>query len=143
MKLERAELSELRQILDLLEKNELPLEGVTENLKNFRVLKDQEEIIGCAGLEIYGNVGLLRSVAVRKENRGQGLGISLTQRMLELGRRNKVKKIYLLTTTADGFFKKFGFEPIEREQVDPAIRQTAEFTRLCPCSAVVMLKNIF
>jgi len=142
MKIEKAKLSDLAGILDLLRKNELPLEGVAENLKNFLVLKEREEMIGCAGLEIYGSAGLLRSVAVRGKNRGQGFGISLTQRMLEFARKKKIKKVYLLTTTAAAFFKKFGFESIEREKVDPAIRQTAEFTHLCPSSAVVMFKNI-
>ncbi len=142
MKIEKARISHLAHILKLLEENQLPVEGVAENLKNFIVLKKRREFIGCAGLEVHGKIGLLRSIAVRMKNRGQGLGTSLVEKMLELCRKKKIKRVYLLTTTAAGFFKKFGFEPISRDDVDQEICQTAEFTHLCPLSAVVMFKNI-
>jgi amino-acid N-acetyltransferase len=47
-----------------------------------------------------------------------------------------------LTTTAERFFPKFGFEPIDREQVPPSVRESVEFQSACPASAIVMRKRL-
>jgi len=120
----------------------LPFEGVAEDLRNFLVVKDGREIIGCAGLEIHGRTGLLRSVAVRKERQGQGLGMTLISRIFNLARNKHIKKLYLLTVDSSQFFSRFGFERIERNKVDPVIQQAEMFTHCCPCSSVAMVKDL-
>ncbi len=143
MKIEKANASDLAGILTLLQENKLPTEGVTELLPYLLVIKDDEGVIGCAGLEVYGPVGLLRSVAVREKNQGQGLGTLLTKAMLRLAQEElQMQKVYLLTTTAATFFQQFGFEVVPRNQVDPVIQHSAEFASLCPATAVVMVKKL-
>jgi amino-acid N-acetyltransferase len=49
-----------------------------------------------------------------------------------------IPALYLLTTTAERYFPRFGFEVVERAEVPDDVRTTAEFTSACPASAVVM-----
>lgn len=137
-----AKISDLPGIFGLLRDNGLLFEGVAGDLRNFIVIKENQKIIGCAGLEILGRIGLLRSVAVKKERQGQGLGITLISRIFNLARNKNIKKLYLLTTDSSQFFTRFGFEPIERNKVDPVIQQSEMFTYCCPCSSVVMVKYL-
>jgi amino-acid N-acetyltransferase len=87
-------------------------------------------------------VGLLRSVAVAQSQRGLGLGIRLTEAGVALARARGIKALYLLTETAAGFFPRFGFRPVSRDEVAPAVRQSIEFTRACPASALAMVKDL-
>lgn len=138
----KAKTSDLLGVFGLLRDNDLPFEGVAEDLRNFLVVKDGREIIGCAGLEIHGRIGFLRSVAVKKERQGQGLGKTLISRIFNLARNKNIEKLYLLTIDSSQFFSRFGFERIERNKVDPVIQQTEMFTHCCPCSSVVMVKDL-
>lgn len=138
----KAKISDLPGIVGLLKDNDLPLERVAEDLRNFIVIKDGREIIGCAGLEIHGRTGLLRSVAVKKERQDQGLGTTLISRIFNLSGNKHLKKLYLLTSDSSQFFSRFGFERIERNKVDPVIQQAEMFTHCCPCSSIVMVKDL-
>jgi N-acetylglutamate synthase-like GNAT family acetyltransferase len=48
------------------------------------------------------------------------------------------RALYLLTMTAEQYFPRFGFQPIDRDAVPAAVRATAEFREACPASATVM-----
>ena len=50
--------------------------------------------------------------------------------------------LYLLTTTAERYFPKFGFERIERAEVPLSVQTSIEFTSACPSSATVMRKQL-
>jgi amino-acid N-acetyltransferase len=56
--------------------------------------------------------------------------------------RQGIKTLYLLTTTAEGFFLKRGFLRIEREGVPAEIRSTEEFKSLCLATALCMARQI-
>jgi amino-acid N-acetyltransferase len=53
-----------------------------------------------------------------------------------------VRSIYLLTTTAEVFFKRLGYERIERSRAPPSIERTREFASLCPASSAFMIKQL-
>lgn len=129
---------DLPAILDLLARNKLPADGLREHLGTILTARQGQRLVGCASLELYDGAALLRSVAVEENRRGTGLGQALTRAALDLARARGVKTVYLLTETAGGFFPKFGFERIARGEVEPAVRQSAEFTTACPASALVM-----
>jgi len=90
------------------------------------------------GLEVYGNCALLRSAVVDAGRRGSGLGIDLVESLLRRAGTRGVREIYLLTTTAEHFFPRFGFARISRGDVAPAVRASEEFRGACPDSAVAM-----
>src|SRR3970282_11587 len=64
---------DLPQIVEMLHGAGLIVAGVEDHLGAFLVAADGERVIGSAGLEVYGDVALLRSVAVDEGVRGQGL----------------------------------------------------------------------
>ncbi len=123
---------------ELLRSNDLPLDGLDDHWEGFLVAGTEGEIMGLIGLERYGEVGLLRSLVVADEHRGRGYGTALVQFLLERCRREDMRRIYLLTTTAEDYFPRFGFREVPRDSVDPAVKVSAEFRGACPDTAVVM-----
>ena len=95
--------------------------------------------MGCAALEVHGDAALLRSVAVAPDRRGEGLGQDLTRAALTLASARGLRRIYLLTETAEGFFPRFGFRRIARDEVPGPVRESVEFRKACPESAAVMV----
>lgn len=116
----------------------LPIEGVAEHFGRFFVIDLGGRIVGAAGLELYGHDALLRSVVVADDARGRGLGALLTRRALGEAAARGAHAVYLLTTTAEPFFPRFGFERIAPNDVPQALRSSREFQGACPVSAIVM-----
>ncbi|WP_110171567.1 arsenic resistance N-acetyltransferase ArsN2 [Luteitalea pratensis] len=123
-------------IVMLLEQHRLPLAGARDHVSDFLVTVDDGSVIGVAGLEMYGDAALLRSVAVSSP--GGGVGTRLVEALLEQARQAGVGTVVLLTTTAAAFFPRFGFTEVTRDDVPAAVRASAEFQGACPASATVM-----
>ena len=140
--IESATKRDLPEIRGLLERLHLPLAGVDEHLPTMLVARDGEQIVGTAALELYADGALLRSVAVEPHLQGRQLGHQLTDAALQMASNRGVTAVFLLTTTAERFFPRFGFEPIGREQVPPFVRGSVEFQSACPASAIVMRKQL-
>jgi len=134
--------ADLPAILALLAASKLPRAGIEDHVASTLVARQEPGVVGTAALELYGSAALLRSVAVATELRGQGLGAALTVAALDLARRRGVRTVYLLTETAAQFFPKFGFRPIDRAAVEPAVLASQEFTTACPKSALVMINPL-
>jgi N-acetylglutamate synthase-like GNAT family acetyltransferase len=94
---------------------------------------------GCVGLEIYGSSALLRSMAIDPEHQGRGLGTALTEAIIEDARKKGISTLFLLTETAEDFFKRFGFRIVERELVPDDVKTSIEFTKLCLEAPAMML----
>jgi amino-acid N-acetyltransferase len=122
----------------LLTREQLPLEGVAEHFDTFVVAESGSEVVGAAGLEVHGSFGLLRSVVVAPEVKGQGVGRGLTHQLLAQARARGLEAVYLLTTTAPDFFAHLGFERIAREAAPAPLWASAELQGACPASAIVM-----
>ena len=74
--------------------------------------------------------------------RGTGLGVRLTEAALALAVERGVRSVYLLTETAGEFFPRFGFRTVTRDEVNPAVKASEEFSSLCPESAQVMVLDL-
>jgi amino-acid N-acetyltransferase len=125
-------------ILMLLEHSGLPTAGFADHLAQAIVACKSGRVVGSATLEMYGDDALLRSVTVDADERGTRIGHRLTEAALARARERGVRGIYLLTTTAEGFFPRFGFTVIDRSEVPEPVRQSIEFTSACPSSASAM-----
>jgi len=132
---------ERQQAITLLQQHKLPVTDIDED-KILYLLLDGEETIGTVGLEIFEDGALLRSVSVIKEKQGKGYGKFINAQIEKYVKEAGINCLYLLTTTAKDFFDKQGYGVISREEAPAAVKQTAEFTSLCPASAVVMKKRI-
>ncbi len=106
------------------------------------VLEEGGTVIGSAGLEVHGESGLLRSVAVVSSHRGTGLGRTLTEDRLQAAQSQRLSRVYLLTTTAPEYFARLGFERVARESVPTTLQHSSEFSTVCPASAICMVKRI-
>lgn len=126
----------------LLQEAELPVAGVHESLRHFVVGEAAGRLVGVAGLEVHGTDGVLRSVAVAPSLRGEGLGARLTNRVLEDARSEGLRRVYLLTTTAEEYFPRHGFRRIERAKASEAVQRSVEFRDACPASAVAMVVEL-
>lgn len=127
------------QVVELLHAAQLPLDGARDHLADFVLALRDEQPAGCAGLERYGQAALLRSVAVRAEERGSGVGRALVNALLARARAGGARQVVLLTETARGYFPRFGFREISRVDAPEAVQASAEFTTACPQSATVMV----
>lgn len=135
----RATPSDVLLIQALLAAHRLPSDGLHPHLDTFLVATTLDgDVLGSAGLELYSEHALLRSVAVKDAHRGTGIGGQLTEAALHLARHRGMQHVYLLTETATTFFPRYGFVPVERDTVPTSIQQTEEFTTLCSHQAVVM-----
>lgn len=142
-RLTNAESKDLPAIRDLLESCQLPSRDITkEHLQHFFMVKLETKIVGTVGLEIYADNGLLRSLAVRKNSRGKGLGKLLVEQIESHADDLEISDIYLLTTTADDFFQYLGYDQVSREEVPEPVIDSNEFSQICPSSAISMKKTI-
>ncbi|NJK43687.1 MAG: GNAT family N-acetyltransferase [Pleurocapsa sp. SU_196_0] len=121
-----------------LERAGLPVVGVKAHLEHFTLAWHEQHLVGIAGLEVYGDAALLRSVAVNSSLRGQGVGTELVRHSLETARGMNVKDVVLLTETAEDYFPRFSFRVIPRDAVPAAVKQSLEFRGACPDSATAM-----
>src|SRR5215204_2940199 len=126
------------RVATLLSALSLPLDGAREHLANFVLAERAGTVVGCAAVERYADAGLLRSVAVTESERGKGAGAALVGRCLDDARAAGIRTLVLLTTSAERYFPRFGFEVIDRDAVPKSVRASAEFRGACPASASVM-----
>jgi amino-acid N-acetyltransferase len=134
--------ADLEPVLELLDQNKLPKAGVAEHLQNFILAFGEDKLVGCAGLEIHGNAGLLRSVAIAPEYQKQGLGSRLTEGILDLAEHYRLSSVSLLTETAKDYFPRFGFVEVSKVELPASLKDSAEFKGACPDSATAMMLEL-
>lgn len=131
--------SELEGLLDLCQ---LPNDDMyTQGLQFFGVRR-AGKLAAIIGLESYGSVALLRSLAVLPDYRSLGLARRLVSFIESQAAEQGIETLYLLTTTASNFFKTLNYQDVERSVTPLVIQQTAQFRGLCPASASLLTKRL-
>jgi amino-acid N-acetyltransferase len=121
----------------------LPDSDITdEHLKHFFFTGSDGSPTGLVGLELYATDALLRSLVVGENMRGKGLGSSLVDQAERYAASHGIRSLYLLTTTAEPFFRRLGYERIDRSHAPRSIKETPEFSSLCPASSAFMKKAL-
>lgn len=133
--------SDRQAIAALLMANHLPVDDLTDGIKLYALLHEGQ-LAGSAGLEIYGSTALLRSVSVADGGKGRGWGTFISQEIEKLALRQGIQALYLVTTTAEAFFRKLGYRTIERSAVPEAVLVSGQFNGICPASAAIMVKQL-
>jgi amino-acid N-acetyltransferase len=142
MRIRNATNADLSAVESLLSTSDLPVEGVRDNFSSFIVAEERGAIAGAIGLEKFGSVALLRSAVVAPDNRGSGVGRRLVEQLLDRAGKDGIEALYLLTTTAENYFPRFGFARTTRSDVPDAVKASAEFHGACPDTAVVMTRRL-
>ena len=134
----RAIASDAPELVAALEDAHLPTEDLGDAGRAFFAFEEAGRPIGFAGLELYGEDALLRSVVVLPEVRGKGHGHAVTETVLSRAREAGAQRVYLLTTTAEEFFEHEGFIRIERSKAPPSILATRQASTICASAALLM-----
>jgi len=136
------EAGERSDVLALLTACGLPTDGLADHWGTTWVAVDPDapgQILGSVALEFHGKAALLRSLATREDQRSRGLGKALFEFAMARASDRGVNAVALLTTTAEPFFARRGFETVSRDALPESLRASAEFRGACPASAAAMV----
>ncbi|MDH3614777.1 MAG: arsenic resistance N-acetyltransferase ArsN2 [Gammaproteobacteria bacterium] len=121
----------------------LPVDDLTtDHMQNFLVALTNDRPVGVIGLEQFGKVGLLRSLVVDPTLRNGGIGRQLVAALETRAAESGVSELWLLTIDADRYFSRLAYVVVDRNDAPEAIRNTDEFSKLCPGDAVLMWKRL-
>lgn len=133
-----ASAEDLDAIKALLVESDLPTAGVEEHWKTFLIALDGDALVGCGGAEAYQFAALIRSIAIKPDYRSHGIGRRIVRQLLDRLASRGLREFYLLTTTAEEYFKRRGFKKIDRDEVHPQLLSSREFQDACPATATCM-----
>jgi len=115
----------------------LPTDGLDDQYPAaYRIARTGSQTIGVVALEACGDAVLLRSVAVAREHRRDGVATAMVAKCLVAA---DARPVYLLTLDAADYFARFGFVRCPRAEVPPAIAASRQFTETCPADATCMV----
>ena len=122
-----SDVKQIRSIIDtfaapgkMLEKETVTL---FESVQEFVVAVDGEQVVGCGALHVlWEDLAEVRTVAVKEDFHGQGVGHKIIEAIVERAHEVGVKRIFCLTFQTE-FFGKHGFEVIEGTPVEPDVYQ--------------------
>ncbi len=141
MNYREATAADLAAIKALLNASKLPSNNCDEHIENFIVAEYRGKIIGAGGLEICDTEGLVRSIVIAAEYRGNGIAQKIYQRIEDKAYHLAITALYLLTESATEYFKSLGFSIKQRSEIPTSIMQTKQFMELCPSSATIMCRT--
>ena len=127
--------------IELLKNNNLPTEDINPGTQLF-VVEEGDNVIATVAVEYDYNDALLRSLSVSEEKRSSGIGAELVDFIEDYVRKQGVRTIYILTTTAAGFFSRRGYTLIDRSNVPQFIKDTKEYSVICASSSTLMKKKL-
>jgi amino-acid N-acetyltransferase len=124
MKIEKAKISDALKIHELVNKfaergEMLPraLSDIYQNLRDYFVLKDGENLLACAALHInWGDMAEIRSMAVSETSQLKGLGAMLVKAGIEEAKTLDMPTVFCLTYKP-AFFEKQGFHIVDKSEL--------------------------
>ncbi|TWE09925.1 amino-acid N-acetyltransferase [Rudaeicoccus suwonensis] len=98
-----------------------PAVAYFEGLQEFLVVERGDRIVGCGALHVmWEDVAEVRTVAVDRQELGQGIGSEILRALLDRARALGVRRVFCLTFEV-GFFASHGFAEIEGDPVTPEV----------------------
>ena len=112
----------IRELIDLyaLQRRLLTKETVTlyESVQEFTVAEFEGEVVGCGALHVmWEDLAEVRTLAVREEFRGKGVGKRMLEEIFNRAKVIGVKRLFCLTFETE-FFARHGFKEIDGAPVD-------------------------
>ncbi len=116
---------------------------VRRALSDFMVAEWSGQVVGCGALAaLDGALMEIRSLAVRPDMHGRGVGGRLVAELLDRAQSRSARRVCALTLSPR-FFEKQGFHGVDRWEISPKIWQECVY---CPrfhrCDEVAMLKAL-
>ncbi len=115
------------------------LRDICENIRDFIVVENEGEIVGCGALHLYGmHLAEIRSITVTSKSKGRGAGRVLVDALLKEARHQSVTCVCLFTRIPE-FFGRMGFRPVDKEALpDKALKDCLLCPRQSACDEVAM-----
>jgi len=112
------------------------------NVRDFLVYADEDGLGGCAALHVdMVDLAEVRSLVVRKDLRGRGIGVRLLDGLLQEAIGLDIARVYALTRVP-GFFERSGFQMVEKEELPYKVFKDCMRCRLFPgCDEVAVMKK--
>ncbi|SFS34829.1 GNAT family N-acetyltransferase [Marininema halotolerans] len=124
----RAKPEDISEIEKLLLHAGLNERGIEEHLPFFLVVEDPTfeptRLVGTAGMEVYGNRGLLRSFVMENHSWNAKSALELIETVLAFAKKSGLTEVYLLAGISGNIFEHFGFRPVVWEEVPLEIRES-------------------
>ncbi len=120
----KAKITDVKQIYNLimkfaLKEEMLPrsLSELYDNMRDFFVFEESGKIFGCCALHVmWEELGEIRSLAIRTENKGKGIGSKLIEACIGETTQLGLNKVFALTYIPE-FFEKKGFFKIDKAEL--------------------------
>jgi amino-acid N-acetyltransferase len=118
------------------------LSEICENIRDFIVVENEGEIVGCGALHLYGlHLAEVRSITVTTQSKGRGAGRVLIDALLKEAQKQSVTCVCLFTRIPD-FFAKMGFKAVEKEALpDKALKDCIKCPRVNACDEIAMYRG--
>lgn len=133
---------DLEELAVTLREADLPHQDLVGLAKRFFCASIAGEIVGYVGLEISGADALLRSAVIFIRARHRGHGRAMIERLLAVASESGIERVWLLTSSAPGFFARLGFADVNRATVPSALAASDEFSLPACASAVCMVREL-
>ncbi len=117
---------------------------IATNIRSYIIAQEDKAIIGYVALHIHSmRLAEIRSLVVRKDRQGLGIGSTLVKKAIEEAKTLAVQEILSLTYSKD-FFARLGFVEIPKEQIpEHKIWQDCIKCKHFPiCNEVAMMKRV-
>jgi amino-acid N-acetyltransferase len=122
-----------------------PLSELYDHVRDFTVYVDGKDagVLGCCALQFcWDDLAEIRSLAVRPEHLGERIGSKLVEHVLLEATSFEMQKVFALTYRP-GFFKRFGFQQIDRAELPIKIWADCIMCIKFPdCDEIAMMKKI-
>lgn len=146
----KAKIKDIKQIQDLInffadQDLMLPrsLNEVYENMRDFWVAEEENNIIGCCALHVsWDDLAEIKSLAVAKRKQGRGIGRELILAGLAEAKQLGAKQVFVLTYKPD-YFKKFGFKRVSTSKLPHKIwAECINCAKFPDCQEIALLKKL-
>jgi amino-acid N-acetyltransferase len=116
---------------------------MAENIRDFLVAREDGRLTGCGALHFYTPFsGEVRSLAVDPRLKTRGIGRMLVEALEVQARENQLHSMFAFTYVA-GFFRKLGFEEIDRGELPlKAWKDCLRCPKFQACDEIAMLKRL-
>ena len=132
----------LRQFADKGQLLERTLAELYSQVRDYYVFQenDHSPIVGISALHVcWEALGELRSVAVREEYQGKGVGTRLVETCLSEAITLGLEQVFVLTYRPD-FFRRFGFEEVDKNILPHIVwADCVRCTKFPECDEIAML----
>lgn len=150
MTIRKAKLSDTEAILNLV--NQYAKEGlmlarsrssIYEYIRNYSVYEIDGEVVGIGALSIlWEDLAEIRTLAVKKELFGKGIGKKLVNHFLAEAKELGIVKVFTLTYQTE-FFLSCGFHEISKEHMPHKVwKDCLNCPKFPNCDEVLMVREI-